>query len=129
MTQEGDFTLSPGGRLQLEVDPLVAAAIKLRHRFSLFKGEWFLDSRQGIPYYDVVFLKNPNLELIRRMLRRVILSCPPITAVQKAELFFASKERTLIFIFEATGEDGRIVKGGIGTPFIVETDGVEVVVS
>jgi hypothetical protein len=36
--------------LQLVTDPVIAAAAKLYRRFQFFEGEWFLDTRQGVPY-------------------------------------------------------------------------------
>lgn len=118
-----DWALSSNGRLMIEEDPVVAAAISLKHKLQFFLGEWFLDTRQGVPYFQVVYVKNPDLELIRRLVRRIILSCPPISNVRTLNVFFISKERRAAFNFEATAEDGRTVTGGTDTPFIVSEEG------
>ena len=118
-TDDTDLLLDENKRLVIERDPVVAAAYKLRNRLQFFKGEWFLDTRVGVPYYDEVFIKNPSLAIIRRLVRRIILSCPPIVAVRKLDMFFLRKERALVYNFEATAEDGRTVSGGSGQPFIV----------
>lgn len=55
---------------------------KLATRFQFFKGEWFLDKRQGIPYFRDVFINRPNLDVIRSLFRRVILSTPGVAAVK-----------------------------------------------
>ncbi len=107
----------------METDPVVAAAVKLKHRLQFFLGEWFLDTRLGVPYFSVVFVKNPKIEVIRRMFRRIILSCPPITEVPKLDIFYLSSERKLIYEFVATAADGRTITGGSGQDFIVGVDG------
>lgn len=125
MTEESgnDLQLTAQGRLQLETDSVIAAAVKVKHRFQLFKGEWWLDTRIGVPYFDVVFgQKNPNLEIIKRMIRRIILSCPPITDVKRLDLYFIKSDRLLAFEFEAVAEDGRTVSGGPGLPYLVSTE-------
>lgn len=116
---DNDLVLTATGRLQLETDPVVAASLKLKHRFQFFKGEWFLDTRIGAPYFTTVYVKNPDVELIRRMVRRIILSCPPITTVKKVDVFYLPKPRLCAFEFQATAEDGRTVSGGPGQPYIV----------
>lgn len=125
MTDEtgNDLALNSTGQLILETDAVIAAAVKLKHRFQFFKGEWWLDTRLGVPYFDVVFgQKNPNLEIIKRMIRRIILSCPPITDVKRLDLYFVKKDRLLAFEFEAVAEDGRTVSGGPGLPYLVSTE-------
>jgi hypothetical protein len=122
LTGEGDndLALDALGRLMLETDPVIAAAIKLKHRFQFFKGEWWLDTRLGVPYFTLVFgQKNPNLPIIRRLIRRIIVSCPPITDVKRLDLFYVPSDRLLAFEFEAVAEDGRIVSGGPGLPYLV----------
>ena len=122
MTNEGgnDLALNVVGQLILETDVVVAAAIKLKHRFQFFRGEWWLDTREGVPYFDLVLgQKNPNLEIIRRMIRRIILSCPPIVDVKSLDLYFLRAPRALLFEFQAVAEDGRTVSGGHGLPYIV----------
>lgn len=131
MTEAGgnDFALTASGQLQLETDAVIAAAIKLKHRFQFFKGEWFLDTRIGVPYFTTILgIKKPNIEIIRRMLRRIILSCPPIVTVEKLDVYFLPASRTLVFEFQAKAVDGRVVTGGSGQPFIVGVDGEEVTI-
>lgn len=116
---DNDLALTATGRLQLETDPVIAASIKLKHRFQFFKGEWFLDKRVGVPYFSAVYVKNPDIELIRRMVRRIILSCSPINVVRKVDVYYLPKQRMCAFEFKAEAEDGRTVTGGPGQPFLV----------
>jgi hypothetical protein len=116
---DNDLQLDSNGRLVFESDEVVAAAVKLKNRFQRFRGEWFLDTREGIPYFEFVFVKNPNLDVIRRIFTEVILSTPPIETLDKLELFYLPGERLLAFEFEARAADGRVIQGGSGQPFIV----------
>lgn len=126
MTGDGDLALvyASTGRSNLAIvaDPSVAKAIKLRNRFLLFLGEWFLDTRIGVPYFQFLFVKNPDVALVRRMLRRVIESVGFL--VETLDLTYDPSARTLAFTFSAT--DGpRKIEGGSGTPFIVDGKGID----
>lgn len=119
VTDEDDVFIDEFGRLVVVTDKLECAAVKLKNRFRLFLGEWFLDTRIGVPWFQVVFVKNPDLSVIRRLLNRIILSVPPIITVTKLDLDYDPAARVLGFSFEAVGDDGRILTGGSGEPFIV----------
>lgn len=120
-----DWTLTTDGKLTLETDPLFCAAIKLRNRFFFFLGEWFLDTREGVPYFQIVLVKNPNLEVIKRLFTSLILSVSPvIVTVSKMDVYLLGPTRELVVEFEAFGADGRRLEGGTGKPFVIE--GVEI---
>lgn len=53
-----------------------AFAQRLRIRLMFFKGEWFLDQRQGMPYFEAILVKNPDITLVQSLFRRTILSTP-----------------------------------------------------
>ena len=69
----------PAGDLAIENGHFVLARgvgyvrQKLSVRFKFFLGEWFLDLREGVPYYRDVFTWNPNLPVIRALFRRVAI--------------------------------------------------------
>lgn len=119
VTDDDDVFIDEFGRLVVVTDKLECAAVKLKNRFRLFLGEWFLDTRIGVPWFQFVFVKNPDLSVIRRLLNRIILSVPPIITVTKLDLDYDPAARVLGFSFEAVGDDGRILTGGSGEPFIV----------
>jgi len=43
-------------------------------RLGFFKGEWFLDEERGVPWYEEILIKSPNLIRIREIFREAILS-------------------------------------------------------
>jgi hypothetical protein len=72
----------------LEIPPRVVRgieAIRLRliARLKFFKREWFLDLRQGMPYFEAVFVKNPDISLVQSIFRRAILSTPGVLTIAR----------------------------------------------
>lgn len=119
--QETDNDLKlVAGQLVLVSDAAEAAAVQLRNRFQFVRGEYFLDTRVGVPYFGFVFVKNPDLLLIRQLFRTVILGTPGIKSVPEITTTFDSSARSLSFSFRAIADSGAIITGGSGQPFIVE---------
>lgn len=107
----GDFVLATGVEFIRQ---------KLSSRFKFFLGEWFLDQREGVPYYRDVFVKNPNPEVIRSIFRQVALSVPGVIALPRFDLVFDPVERLLTFNFEArTAALDTIVVTPTDTLFII----------
>lgn len=82
---------------------------KISTRLKFFLGEWFLDLRQGVPYYRDVFVKNPNLTIVRAIFRDVILSVQEVLTVDTITLDYNSKLRLLAVQFTATLVDGGVL--------------------
>jgi hypothetical protein len=71
----GDLELDDQGALRWTDGPEQARQ-EAECRLQFFLGEYFLDIRQGLPYYRVVLRKNPNKEAVRSMFARAITSVP-----------------------------------------------------
>lgn len=122
-TPQGDLALVVGANglkgLSLIVDRATAAALKLQGRFNLALGEWFLNTAIGVPYFQVVLIKNPDLGAIDQLFRKIILGTPPIVSVSDLSLDYDRRARTLAYSFRAQTDAGQTISGGSGTPFIV----------
>lgn len=105
--------------LRVETDPIIAGGIKLYNRLQLFLGEWFADKRVGVPYFQTILVKNPDPVVARQVLRQVILSVPCVVSVGKLQFDYDARQRKASFYFEALATDGRVIKGGSGTPFVI----------
>ncbi len=125
-TPDGDVALTTVNnkkRITIVTDPSQATAIKLADRFSLWRGEWFLDTREGVPYLQTVFRKNPDLNAIRSLFRFVILTTPGIVRVDDLTLDYDPRARNLSYSFRAVDDNGATITGGSGQPFIVASSG------
>lgn len=121
-TNTGDFDLSSGNLVVVQ-DPGVCTAAKLSNLFGLVLGEWFRDVRIGVPYFQYVFVKNPNLLLIDSLFRKVLLSAPGVSSVTSVNLTYDPAARTLGASFVCVGIGGSSISGGLGQPFIVSVNG------
>ncbi len=101
------FRIIPAGDLAITNHQIVLVSAvtltrqKLRSRFKFFLGEWFLDLRQGMPYYRDVFVKNPNIPVIRSLFRRCAIETPGVKSLRRFDLALDAVERELSFDFEA----------------------------
>lgn len=81
----GDLFISETGQLVFVSGPdEVKQHIRSRLRF--FLGDWFLDQRQGFPYFRDVFIKNPDRQSIVSSLRRTIRETPGVSEVDELVL-------------------------------------------
>lgn len=115
----GDWDLT-SKRLQIVRDPALELAIKLRNRFLFFRGEWFLDKREGVPYFELILIKNPNVSVIKRVFQEVIFSAGPgLVDTADVDVIYDSGARTAAVNFSCRLVDGRILSGGLGRPFLI----------
>jgi len=45
---------------------------KIKIKLQFFFGEWFLDTTKGLKFYDIVFVKNPDLFFINNLIKITI---------------------------------------------------------
>jgi hypothetical protein len=104
MTADGDLDVSGG--LSLTSSLVESTAQRLRIKFRFFEGEGLLDPRSGIPYYDKILVKNPNLAEIKRLFHTVLLADPAVESVESIDLEYSRSGRSLAVTFSATLNDG-----------------------
>lgn len=114
---EGDLELVNGDFRMASGSEMVRQTILSRFRY--FLGEWFLDLREGVPYYRDVLVKNPDIEVVRSVFRRVLVSTPGVLSVLRFDLSFDFEERTLTFDFEVASTYGPIAVSPDDDAFIV----------
>ena len=119
LTQSGDLDLS-SGNIRVIDDAAECLALKIRQRYRMLLGEWFLDTRQGIPYLQLVLVKNPNLGVVQGVLRKVLEVTEGVKAIDEFDLQYDADARTAAFTFKVTTTAGQVITGGSDTPFIVE---------
>lgn len=87
---------------------LIDGAERIRQQIKVtlltFFGEWFLDTTFGIPYLEIILIKNPRRAEIETTLRQKVRDVPGVSAVPSVEIEVDAETR-----------QGRITLEGIET--------------
>lgn len=100
----GDLVLNGDGTQAILQDMLSAL------RF--FAGEWFLDLSQGIDYFGVVFVKNPDMGAINAVFIAQLLAVPGTFSVTRFESITNFFSRGLAVSFSALTTAGKVDYAG-----------------
>jgi len=86
---------------------------KLRIRLGMFKGEYYLNINKGLPYFDSILIKNPNISYIEDLFKIEINTCPGIEELLSFILTIDKNTRELFVDFTAKLENGEIINENI----------------
>ncbi|AXL21873.1 hypothetical protein [Megasphaera stantonii] len=95
----GDLVIQNGDLVLIDHAERVAQQILITLREWL--GEWFLDTRDGVPYLEYILVKNPNENHIRQILMEKISSVEGVSSVKSMTLAMNNFSRTLAVEYEA----------------------------
>jgi len=104
----GDLVLRDGDVLLIDNAERVAQQILITLRFWL--GEWFLDTKDGIPYLEYVLVKSPNLLHIRQIFTEAMEKVDGVKRVEEMNLVFDAKNRSLHVDYEVSTDYGLITR-------------------
>lgn len=75
---------------------------RLSIRIKSFKGEWFLNTNYGIPYfYEIIGEKNIDLNIIESIFKTAILTVDGVKQIIQSVLDYDSQNRKLTYFFQA----------------------------
>lgn len=103
----GDLVLS-GSDLSFSVG-IDAVRQDVERSLRFFLGEWFLDQSLGLPLFEEVLVRNPNLVAVRARIREHIEARVGIGEVVELVLDYEPTTRTLSIIWEATADLDELV--------------------
>lgn len=69
-------------------------------RLRLFRGEWYLDTNAGVPWFESAFLAGSNIRSIERTIKRQILDTPGVDEILSFTASFDGSTRSLSISFE-----------------------------
>lgn len=117
MTPDGDVDT----RFLFTADLATYVKQRLRENLSFFLGEWFLDTRQGLPYFQRILGFKYDAGLLDQIFRKAALATIGVASVDSLQSTFNRKTRTLsIPVFKCTLTDGStITQDDLDLPFIV----------
>ena len=102
-----DLQLSSGDLLIVANGDAIRQEADIRMRF--FLGEWFLDGTAGLPYFQNILVKSPNLNLIRRLLTDEILAVTGVKNVIALDLKYDAGARSLAVTWSAETDLGELI--------------------
>jgi hypothetical protein len=79
-------------------------------RLRWFKGEWFLDRRTGVPWFQSILGHKAEDITIERIIRRVIQTTPGVEAILSLSITLDSTERELAISFRALATTGDVIE-------------------
>lgn len=103
---DGDLDISAGDLVLVSDADAVLQAVRIRLQF--FKGEWYLDESAGLPYFQDILVKNPDMNVLQFLFRKAILETPGITTVNALTLSFDSAARSLSVSYRASSDVGEL---------------------
>lgn len=89
----------------------VAQQVLITLRFWL--GEWFLDTREGVPYLEYILVKNPNMSHIKQILTEKIKSVDGVNSIVSLNFDFRRIRRELYVDFEINTDYGLITERAV----------------
>lgn len=95
---DGDIDVSPLGDIYLTESVRQAVLIRLRWILS----EWKFGPEMGFPWFEEVFVKNPNTAKIRGLVRDEILQVEGVTYAEVTSVEYDKSKRTAKFKFICT---------------------------
>ncbi len=108
-TEDRDFALFEGNLVLCRDARVITQRVENRFRF--FLGEWFLDLREGVPYFQEILVKGPNVKVIRQIFLKVITTTPGMADVANFEMSYEASTRTLFYQWEGVTDTGDPVNG------------------
>ncbi len=101
----GDLVIENGDLQLLTGREAVAQHLGIRYKF--FQGEWFADTRVGMPYFQKILGKRSNLDVVRSLFRQATITTPGITSLESLDLSYEGTTRVLGIDVKARAADGE----------------------
>ena len=81
---------------------------KLAIRLQFFYGEYIYDTSKGVKYYDYVYIKNPDLDLVSDVLKATILDTTDVNEITEFELDYDPSARSMTVNFTVDTSYGTL---------------------
>ena len=101
LTPDGDLNINEWGDITLTNSVRQAIRIRLLWFFQ----EWRFAPSLGVPYWEEVLIKNPNISRIRSIMRGQIMSVEQVRDVRNLRIDVSSQTRIARISFEAVTDE------------------------
>lgn len=79
----------------------------IRIRLQFYRGEWFLDIEAGVPYFESILKKNPDLIEVDRIFKFAILETPEVERITEYFSRYDARNRVFTVSFRAITKYGN----------------------
>jgi hypothetical protein len=100
LIEDGDLVL---------VDGVDAVAQDVDIRLQFFLGEWFLDTRLGVPYYQQILGAKPRLGAVASIIRKAIFTTPGVVSISDFSIDWEGATRTMSISTKIESTEGPFV--------------------
>lgn len=117
-TASGDWATP----LRVVTDIGVIAQQKATDCLNLWQEAWAFNVLKGFPWLQKVLGRKANaitLALFRSLMRNALLQVPSVISVTELSVGVSGPKRQLSYAFRAPLNNGQVLVGGSGQPFIV----------
>lgn len=98
LNARGDIDVSAVGDISITESIRQAILVRLRWIFR----EWRLGPEMGFPWFEEVFVKNPNTERIRQLVRNEIMQVEGVKAANVKSAVYDRAKRAATFSYTCT---------------------------
>lgn len=105
-TANNDLVIKNNDLILIDNAERIAQQVLTTLRFWL--NEWFLDTRQGIPYLEYILVKNPNKNHIKQIFSEKIMNIEGVQEISSMNLDFSMIRRELSINYEINTKYGLI---------------------
>lgn len=100
-TRDGDLEITMTG----DISATSSVCQAVRTRLLWFRDEWRLAPTLGIPYFEDVFVKNPNEAIIKHHIREAVMDVDEVTDVTDISIEFDRQTRRVAIAVEFTTDE------------------------
>ena len=79
---------------------------KINIRLKWFFQEWRWNEEVGLPYFEYIFIKNPNVNKIRELIEDEIFNVDEVIEVNDVTISIDNVSRKVVIIYEAVTDQG-----------------------
>ena len=112
-----DVLLDADGDLRLDSsrDIVLGESLvqKINIRLRWFKGEWPFDETQGTDWFDTVFVKNPDFDLIEQTVEQILYSFDEIANVETVSIEADSVKRSASITWKAVTKEAETIESEV----------------
>lgn len=113
---DGDLEITRGRTRVVRGNEALAQRLAIRLKF--FRGDWFLDVAQGVPYHDFVLRKRTTPAVRREVFRRAIVTTRGVKELVSLDVELDPATRTLRVTGEVITDDLSTLTFEVNPPLL-----------